>query len=127
MEHECISRSLMTRLSPPGAALPSDDSLKVLSSACVAAQDRLALAAVTRSRRDHVMTRAAAASVVVPTLAIVGTDDPMKAGLDTLVRIRPSVKLVVVNGATHAGPRGILRRPELLATLHGFLSSRGSF
>jgi len=127
MEHECISRSLMTRLSPPGAALPSDDSLKVLSSACVAAQDRLALAAVTRSRRDHVMTRAAAASVVVPTLAIVGTDDPMKAGLDTLVRIRPSVKLVVVNGATHAGPRGILRRPELLAALHGFLSPRGSF
>jgi len=127
MEHECISRSLMTRLSPPGAALPSDDSLKVLSSACVAAQDRLALAAVTRSRRDHVMTRAAAASVVVPTLAIVGTDDSMKAGLDTLVRIRPSVKLVVVNGATHAGPRGILRRPELLAALHGFLSPRGSF
>jgi pimeloyl-ACP methyl ester carboxylesterase len=73
------------------------------------------------------MTRAAAASVVVPTLAIVGTDDPMKAGLDTLVRIRPSVKLVVVNGATHAGPRGILRRPELLAALHGFLSPRGSF
>src|SRR4029079_16089200 len=57
-------------------------------------------------------------------LAIVGADDPRKAGLDTLVRIRPSVKLVVIDGATHAGPRGILRRPELIAALHDFLSSR---
>jgi pimeloyl-ACP methyl ester carboxylesterase len=124
MERECISPSLMNRLSPPGSAAPSSDSVEALSASCLAVQDRFALAAVTRSRPDHVMTRAAAAAVTVPTLAIVGTDDPMKAGLDTLVRIRPSVKLVVIDGATHAGPRGILRRPELIAALHDFLSSR---
>ena len=124
MERECISRSLMTRLSPAGSALPPDDSLKVLSAACRGAQDPFALAAVTRSRVDHVITPAAAAAVKVPTLAIVGTDDPMKAGLDSLVRIRPSVKLIVVNGATHAGPRGILRRPELISALRDFLSAR---
>jgi pimeloyl-ACP methyl ester carboxylesterase len=59
----------------------------------------------------------------VPTLAIVGSDDPMKAGLDALVRMRPSVKLVIVDGATHAGPRGVLRRPELIAALRQFLSA----
>ena len=123
MERECVSPSLMRRLAPPGAALPSEDSLKTLSAGCLASQDRFALAAVTRSRRDHVMTRAAAAAVKVPTLAIGGTDDPMKAGLDTLVQIRPSVKLVVVEGATHTGPRGILRRPELVAALRAFLSA----
>src|SRR5689334_2731220 len=120
MERECISPSLMNRLSPPGSATPSSDSVEALSASCLAVQDRFALAAVTRSRPDHVMTRAAAAAVTVPTLAIVGTDDPMKAGLDTLVRIRPSVKLVVIDGATHAGPRGILRRPELIAALRDF-------
>jgi len=124
MERECISRSLMTRLAPPGLTPPSNDSIAVLSASCLATQDRFALAAVTRSRVDHVMTPAAAAAVTVPTLAIVGTDDPMKAGLDSLVRIRPSVRLVIVTGATHAGPRGILRRPELIAALRDFWSTR---
>jgi pimeloyl-ACP methyl ester carboxylesterase len=124
MERECISRSLMTRLASPGTALPPDDSLKVLSASCRGRQDPLALAAVTRSRGDHVITPAAAAAVKVPTLAIVGTDDPMKAGLDALVRIRPSVKLVVLGGATHAGPRGILLRPELKKELNDFLAKR---
>ena len=126
MERECISRSMMARLAPAGLALPPDDSLKVLSTSCLAAQDRFALAAVTRSRADHVITPAAAAAVTVPTLAVVGGDDPMRAGLDALVRLRPSVKLVVVDGATHAGPRGILRRPELIAAIRDFLSARSA-
>jgi pimeloyl-ACP methyl ester carboxylesterase len=126
MEHECISRSLMARLAPPGVALPPDDSLKVISAGCRRSQDPLALAAVTRSRADHAMTPAAAAAVTVPTLAIVGTDDPMKAGLDALVRLRPSVRLVVVEGATHAGARGVLGRPELIAALRGFLSAHAA-
>jgi len=33
------------------------------------------------------------------------------------------VKLVIINGATHAGPRGILSRPELIAALLAFLSA----
>jgi len=126
MERECISRSLMTRLAPKGVALPADDSLAVLSANCRRDQDPLALAAVTRSRADHVMTPAAAAAVTVPTLAIVGTDDPMKAGLDALVRLRPSVRLVVVEGATHDDVRGVLRRPELIAALRDFLSAHAA-
>ena len=95
-----------------------------LSAKCFAdsTQDRFALAALTRSRADQAITPAATAAVKVPTLAIVGTDDPERAGLEALVRIRPSVKLVIVDGATHAGPRGILGRPELIAALRAFLS-----
>ncbi len=123
IERECISRSLMVRLAPAGAALPADDSLEVLSASCRRAQDPFALAAVTRSRVDHVIRPAAAAAVAVPTLAVVGTDDPMKAGIDALVRLRPSVRLVVVQGATHAGVRGVLGRPELVAALRDFLAA----
>ena len=124
-ERECISRSMLFRLAPPTAPHPSEDSLKVLSAKCFAdlTQDRFAFAAMTRSRADQAMTPAATAAVTVPTLAIVGTDDPEKAGLDALVRLRPSIKLVVVNGATHAGPRGILGRKELLSSLRDFLAS----
>jgi pimeloyl-ACP methyl ester carboxylesterase len=126
MERECISRSLMARLAPTGAAPPPDDSLKVFSASCLQSQDRFALAAVTRSRADHVIAPAAAAAVTVPTLAIVGTNDPMKAGLDALVRFRPSVRLVLVEGATHAGVGGVLQRPELIGALRAFLSSHAA-
>jgi len=123
-ERECISRSMLFRLAPPNAPRPSEDSLKALSATCFAdtTQDRFALAALTRSRADQAITLAATVAVKVPTLAVVGTDDPEKAGLDALVQIRPSVKLVIINGATHAGPRGVLGRPELIAALRAFLS-----
>jgi pimeloyl-ACP methyl ester carboxylesterase len=123
-ERECISRSMLFRLAPPNAPRPSEDSLKALSATCFAdtTQDRFALAALTRSRADQAITPAATAAVNVPTLAVVGTDDPEKAGLDALVQIRPAVKLVIINGATHAGPRGVLGRPELIAALRAFLS-----
>ena len=123
-ERECISRSMLFRLAPPSDPRPSEDSLKALSAKCFAdtTQDRLAYAALTRSRADQAITPAATAAVKVPTLAIVGTDDPEKAGLEALVRIRPSVRLVTIDGATHAGPRGVLGRPELIAALRAFLS-----
>ena len=123
-ERECISRSLLFRLAPPDEPRPSEDSLKVLSAKCFAdtTQDRFALAAVIRSNADQAITPAATAAVTVPTLGIAGSDDPEKAGLEALVRIRPSVKSVVVEGATHGGPRGILGRPELIAALRAFLS-----
>jgi pimeloyl-ACP methyl ester carboxylesterase len=60
--------------------------------------------------------------VTVPTLGIVGSEDPEKAEFEALVRIRPSVKLVVIDGATHAGAAGILGRPELLAALRTFFA-----
>ena len=123
------SRTLVTRLTPP-TARPSEDSLKAMSVRCLAdsTQDRFALAAITRSRAGQVITPAAAAAVRIPTLGIVGSNDPMRAALEELVRLRPSVKLVVVDGATHAGPRGILRRPETIAVLREFLGRtiRGS-
>ena len=129
MERDCISRTLVTRLTPR-TARPSEDSLKAMSVRCLAdsTQDRFALAAITRSRAGQVITPAAAAAVRVPTLGIVGSNDPMRAALEELVRLRPSVKLVVVDGATHAGPRGILRRPETIAALREFLGRtiRGS-
>jgi pimeloyl-ACP methyl ester carboxylesterase len=123
MERDCISRTLVTRLTPP-TTRPPEDSLKAMSARCLAdsTQDRFALAAITRSRAGQVIASTAVAAVRVPTLGIVGSNDPMRAGLEDLVRFRPSVKLVVVDGATHAGARGILRRPETTAALRDFLA-----
>ena len=123
LEQHCISRSLMKRLAPD--AYPGEDSLRHVEAACMAdtTVDRFALAAAFRSWGDQAMTEAATRAVTVPTLGIVGSIDPMRRGLEALVRLRPSVKLVVVEGASHAGSEGILRRPETVQSLREFLSA----
>jgi pimeloyl-ACP methyl ester carboxylesterase len=124
LERECVSRSLIRRLAPPSAQ-PPEDTLRALSARCMAdtTQDRFALAAATRSWASQAFTPAAATGVTVPTLALVGSDDPQRRALEALVRLRPSVKLVIIDGATHAGARGILARPETLVALRDFLSA----
>src|SRR5690348_14302982 len=126
-EHDCISRTLLSRLTPP-AARPPEDTLEAMSARCMAdsTQDRFALAAITRARRDMVVSPDAVSRVTVPTLGIVGSDDLFRAGFEQLVRLRPSVKVVVVDGATHGGQRGILGRPETIAALREFLAAHAS-
>ena len=124
-ERECVSRTLLERLTPPDRPKPSDQQIATLSAACMAdsTQDRFALAAVVRSRSDQRITTTAAAAVTVPTLAIVGSLDPGRKGLEMLKALRPDIKLVIVEGATHAADRGILGRPETLAALREFLAN----
>lgn len=122
-ESECVSRSLIVALSPSDGPAPSEGRIRELSKECFAdsSRDRFATAALMRSRGENDISPAAAARVTVPTLGIVGSADPMKHGMDSLVAIRPSVTLIVLDGATHAGPRGILTRPELVPALREFI------
>jgi pimeloyl-ACP methyl ester carboxylesterase len=124
-ETECVSRSLIVALAPTDGPAPSEARIKELSTECFAdsTRDRFAIAALMRSRGDNDVAPAAAARVTVPTLGIVGTADPMKQGMDSLVAIRPGVRLILLDGATHAGPRGILTRKELVPALREFVGA----
>lgn len=128
VEAECVSRSLIIALAPADMPKPTDDRIKELSKECFAdsTRDRFATAALMRSRSDQVVSPAVAARITVPTLGIVGSVDGMKRALDSLAAMRPDVKIVVVDGATHAGPRGILTRPELLPALREFISAHSA-
>lgn len=125
VEAECVSRSLIIALAPSDAPKPSDERIAQLSKDCFAdsTRDRFATAAFMRSRSEQVVDPAAAARVTVPTLGIVGSADVMKRGLDSLAAMRPDIRVIVLEGATHAGDRGILNRPELKAALREFLAS----
>ncbi|HST08400.1 MAG TPA: alpha/beta fold hydrolase, partial [Gemmatimonadaceae bacterium] len=50
--------------------------------------------------------------------------DGLRPGMEALKKLRPDMRLVIVDGATHAGERGILDRPELIAALRQFLDTR---
>lgn len=87
-------------------------------------QDRFAMAALIRSFRELVITPAQVAAIDVPTLGIAGSEDPYLLELQALKKIRPALQLVVIDGATHDGERGALRRTEFSAALRAFLAPR---
>ena len=123
-ERECVSRTLMFRLAPLDAPKPSEEAIKVASDGCLANPDidRFAIAALTRSRSDQVIDPALTSTVRVPTLAIVGNQDTFLTPLRALKELRPDLKLIVVDGATHGGPRGILTRSELTGAVREFIA-----
>ena len=125
-ERECVSRTMIYRYSPPGLPKPSEENIKAQSGACFADpnHDRFAMAAVVRSRKDQVITPAQVSAVTVPTLGIVGSLDAFQqARLRDLKRLRPDLTLVIVDGATHSGERGILRRVEFMTIVREFIAA----
>lgn len=124
-EKECVSRTLMARLAPPNEPKPSEEQIRRLSEACFAdpMQDRFAVAALVRSRKDQVITPEQVKAVRVPTLAIVGSLDPAVPAMKSLQMMRPAIQLVTIEGATHGGVRGATGRPEFVAALREFLRS----
>ena len=124
LESNTPFRSLILGISPPDAPQPSDDEIRKLSQGLIAANDVKALAAFHRGRRTLAVTDAQMAAVRVPALEIIGSADRNAADAQELKKVMPGLRLVVVDGATHGGERGVLRRPEFLAALREFLAVR---
>ena len=128
-ERDCVSRTMSVRLAAPNTPPISEAEFKQRSDACMADpnQDRFALAAVTRARRDTIVPPEKAAAVKVPTLGIAGTLDPALAAVQQLKKIRPALQVVTVEGAVHASaaPNGLMRKPEFVAAVRAFIASRG--
>ena len=57
-------------------------------------------------------------------LGIVGSRDPLQAAVREVQKLRPDMKVVVIEGATHGGSSGAPRRPEFVAALREFLATR---
>jgi pimeloyl-ACP methyl ester carboxylesterase len=124
-ERECVSRTQILRLAPVNHPKPSAEEIQKRSAACMADpnQDRFALAALSRANKDLSITPAQAASVKVPTLGVVGRLDGYLNDFHALKKLRSDLKLVVIDGASHGGDRGAMRRPEFVAAVREFISS----
>jgi pimeloyl-ACP methyl ester carboxylesterase len=115
-------RPLILRLAPPNEPKPSDEAIEQASRASLGRNDALALAAVQRGNKDQVVTLAEVRALPMPLLAVIGSADPIKAGVDAFKRIKPELKVVVIEGATHSGARGAPGRPEFAAAVREFLA-----
>jgi pimeloyl-ACP methyl ester carboxylesterase len=120
-----ISPTLTREIAPPNSPPQSDTEIKRQSEAALANpnQDRFAIAALTRSRHEQTITAVQVAAVKVPTLGLVGALDPALADFRDMQTLRPTLKLVVIDGATHGGDSAAFRRPEFVAAIREFIAS----
>jgi pimeloyl-ACP methyl ester carboxylesterase len=115
-----LMRTQLLRLWPKDRPLPTDEEIRQRSARSLAGKDALALAAVRRSNADQVVTDAQMAAVTVPTLAIVGTQDPYRKDLAALKVMMPQLELVTVPDATHGAAPS---KPEFSEALLKFLAA----
>ena len=127
-ERDCWSRIRWFGIPQPGAPTPTPEEeaeYQAAREACFADPnvDRFALAALIRSGGDRILNRNATARVRVPTLAIVGSLDPLVPASEELASLRSDVEVVIAEGAGHNGPRGVHRHPDFLPALRRHFAS----
>jgi pimeloyl-ACP methyl ester carboxylesterase len=118
-----VSPTLFLERSLDGTPEPTVEALSKDVNVNDPQRDRQALFALSNARHDRLVSEADVAASMVRTLGVAGTADPELASLQVLQRMRPSMKVVAIDGAAHAGPNAVIRRPEFLAALRAFLSS----
>jgi pimeloyl-ACP methyl ester carboxylesterase len=119
-------RPMILRLLPPNEPKPSDDVIEQESRAILGRNDPLALAAVQRGNQEQSVTLGDVRAIRVPMLAVIGSADPIKAGVDLFKTIKPDLTVVVIDGATHSGTRGAAGRREFAAAVHDFIAAHRS-
>ena len=110
---------LFEALTPPGKAKPNAEQIKQFNQFFLARNDPKALVAVLRGWSGLVVSAEALKANKIPTLALIGADDPLKKGVDALEGHMSHLKVVVIPGADHITA---VARPEFIDALRAFLA-----
>ena len=117
LESDLPFRSLAIALQTPGAPAPSDAELRKMVAPLIAANDVKAFAAMFRAGPFPLTTDAALKAAKFPMMEIIGTLDLSVSEVEPLKKAHPQIKMLVLEGATHGGEQGVLRRQETLPAL----------
>jgi len=123
LEHGKGLRPLILRLLPPNEPRPSDEVIDQQAMTTLGQNDPLALAGVYRGLHELKLSNDDLKAVHVPLFAVVGSADPLRASVVEFKAVMPALQVVVIEGATHAGPRGAAGRPEFIAGVHDFIAA----
>ena len=122
LESDLPFKSLMINLQTPGSKPPTDDEVRKAVAPLVAANDVKAFAALWRGYKSLAVTPDQLKAVKVPSIVITGSEDASAAGVPDLNKTQPQIRTVIVKGAQHGGPEGVMRRAEFMTTLREFLA-----
>lgn len=123
LEGDIPFRSLALALQPPGSKPPTDEEIRKMVAPLAAANDVKALAALWRGYRTLSVQDRALASLKVPMIVVIGSEDGNAPDAPAFAKAHPQIRLVVVQGAQHGGEQGVMRRPEFMAALREVLSA----
>ena len=112
---------LLRALTPEGAPPMSDAELAMADRMLLGNNDALALAAVARGFHELAVQEDELRANEVPTLAIVGADDPLAADVVRMEGVMANLDVVMIEGADHttAGMSSVFRESAV-----GFLGGR---
>jgi pimeloyl-ACP methyl ester carboxylesterase len=113
---------LLGALTPPGQP-PSQEQLRQINAFLSGSNDVKALACVARSFTNFTVDTPAIKAIKLPMLAIIGSDDPLRAGVDRLHSDKSDVKVVVIQGANHMSAGS---HPTFVKELKVFLDGQKS-
>jgi pimeloyl-ACP methyl ester carboxylesterase len=111
---------LIEQLTPDDRPKPTAEQIAAINQMLMLTNDSKALAACIRAMPGLAVTEAALRGNKVPTLAIIGDKDPLKAGVDELAGCMANLKVVVVEGADHMT---CFTSPKFVAALKDFLDA----
>ena len=113
---------LFKAISPPGK-LPGRRGLFSINYVLNKTNDAKALAMVMRSLTDLTVTEEALRASKVPTISIVGTNDPLRTGVDRMKDVMANHETVYVEGTDHITT---IADPKFLGTLRDFLKKHSA-
>ncbi len=109
---------LIRFLNPPGRPGPTPEQLQQVNQMVMLLNNPKALAAVIRRWEELLVSEEKIRGNTRPVLALIGENDPLKAGVDAMVGIMPNLEVVVLPGADHMSAFGeAMFRDRLLAFL----------
>ena len=111
---------LIRRLNPPGEPQPTDQEIQSMNQLIMLMNDAEALASVARGMRQLHVDAAQLRANKVPTLALIGSIDPLKESVDPLQGVMANLDVVVIDGADHLTA---LQQPEFTEALKAHLAA----
>ena len=126
LESDVPFRGLVVAMTPPDEPKRSDEDIRTRSAALAAMNDVQALAAYYRAGTQELnATDAEVTAIKIPVLGIIGSLDNVRS-MTQLKTLLPALRLVVIDGATHMGPRGTTRKPEFVEAIRSFIAANSS-
>jgi pimeloyl-ACP methyl ester carboxylesterase len=114
---------LIEALTPPGRPKPTAEQIKAIDTMLTLMNDTKALAAVSRGFKELGVADEKLKSNRVPTLALIGADDPLKPGVDALNGKMTNLQVVVIKDTDHMTA---FASPEFGKSLLGFLAKNAA-
>ncbi len=111
---------LIEQLTPANRPKPSPELIASINQMLMLTNDSKALAACIRGMGGLAVTEEQLRANKVPTLALIGSDDPLKLGVDELQKVMPNLKVDVLEGADHMTT---FSKPQFIDDLKEFLST----